>query len=242
MEKVLVIVPTYNEKDNIQKLISQVLAVSPEIEMLIVDDNSPDGTGRWCDTRSSVDARLRCLHRPDKLGLGTATIAALRYAVEHDYTYVVNMDADHSHDPRVIPQMVAAMDPADQPPVDVVIGSRYVPGGAIEGWTVWRHMMSRAVNFYARWVLWLDCRDCSGAFRCYRVAVLKQLDFGAFKAQGYAFLEELLWHLKRHGCRFVEIPIVFANRKLGSSKINSREALAALWTIFRLGLASWLGR
>jgi dolichol-phosphate mannosyltransferase len=146
------------------------------------------------------------------------------------------MDADFSHPPRYLPQLLAGMDPADGAPVDVMIGSRYVPGGGVEGWPLRRHLMSRAVNCYARWMLGLTPKDCSGAFRCYRTELLRQLDFSAVRSRGYAFQEEILWHLARLGARFGETPIVFVDRQHGASKIDTGEALSALWVIFRLGL------
>jgi dolichol-phosphate mannosyltransferase len=239
--QLLIAVATYNEIDSLPRLVDEVFHYAPTADLLVVDDNSPDGTGRWLAARAAAEPRLRSIHRSGKLGLGTATIAALRYAIEHDYEYVINMDADLSHHPRDIPRLLAGMDSAEGPPVDVTIGSRYVQGGAIEGWPPQRHVMSRAVNLYARSMLGLSCRDCSGAFRCYRVAQLRQLDFATFRAHGYAFLEELLWHLQRNGCRFAEVPITFVNRVEGESKINAREAVSALWTILRLGVTGWFG-
>jgi len=235
--RLLVAVATYNEIDSLPELVDEVFRFVPAADLLVVDDNSPDGTGRWCDARSAVDQRVRCLHRSGKLGLGTATTAALQYAVAQGYDYVINMDADFSHHPRDIPRLLAGMETPRGEPVDVAIGSRYVPGGSIEGWPAWRHLTSRAVNLYARWLLGLRCHDCSGAFRCYRTRQLRQLDFAAVRAHGYAFLEELLWHLQAAGCQFAEIPITFVNRKRGRSKINVREAASALWTMMRLGLA-----
>ena len=241
-EKTLVTVATYNELDNLPKLVEEILQVVPEVDVLVIDDNSPDGTGRWCDEKAAEDPRLHCLHREGKLGLGSAIIAGMRYGIEHGYQHVLNMDADFSHHPRYLPDLLAGMDPEEGPPVDVMIGSRYVPGGGIEGWSWRRHFMSSGVNLYSRWLLGLKLRDCSGAFRCYRTELLAQLDFGGVRSRGYAFQEEILWHLKRLGARFGETPIVFVDRKAGHSKINHREALAALWIIFVLGWRNWLGR
>ncbi len=239
--KTLVTVATYNEIENLPRLVDAIFAAAPQADLLVIDDNSPDGTGAWCDRRAADDPRVRCLHREGKLGLGTATIAALKYGIEHGYDYVLNMDADFSHPPRYLPDLIAGMDPPGGPPVDVTIGSRYVPGGGVEGWPWRRHFMSRAVNLYARWLLGLRPRDCSGAFRCYRASLLARLDFEAVRSRGYSFQEEILWRLKRLGARFAETPIVFVERQHGSSKINSREALAALAIIFALGVRNWLG-
>ena len=241
-EKTLVTVATYNEIENLPKLVEEILRVVPEADLLVVDDNSPDGTGQWCDRQAVDDARVHCLHREGKLGLGTATIAAMKYGIEHSYRYVLNMDADFSHHPRYLPDLVAGMEPREGPPVDVMIGSRYVAGGGVEGWPWRRKFMSSGVNLYARWLLGLKSRDCSGAFRCYRTGLLAELDFNKVRSRGYSFQEEILWHLKRLGARFGETPIVFVDRRLGASKINSKEAVAALWIILALGVRNTLGK
>ena len=234
--EVLVTVATYNERENLPELVAEIFRELPQAHVLVVDDNSPDGTGQWCQQQAQLEPRLRCLHRPGKLGLGTATIAAMKYAVEHGYRYMINMDADFSHPPKYLPSLLAAMEPAGAAPVDVTIGSRYVPGGAIEGWPPLRHLMSRAVNLYARCLLHLPVRDCSGAFRCYRTERLRHIDFDRVRSKGYSFQEEILWHLQRLGCRFAETPIVFVNRRRGHSKIDLREAFRALWIILLLAL------
>ena len=241
-EKTLVTVATYNEIENLPRLVEAILKHCPEVDILVIDDNSPDGTGQWVDRTGAEDPRVCCLHRPGKLGLGTATIAGMKYGIEHGYKYVLNMDADFSHPPENLPDLLAGMDPESGPPVDVMIGSRYVPGGRIEGWPLHRHLMSRGVNLFARWLLGLKSRDCSGAYRCYRTELLAKLDFHTVQSRGYSFQEEILWHLKRQGARFGETPIVFVDRQVGVSKINSREALAALWIIFTLGLRNLLPR
>jgi dolichol-phosphate mannosyltransferase len=239
-DKTLVTVATYNEIENLPRLVEEIFEVVPQVDILVIDDNSPDGTGQWVDRKAADDARVHCLHREGKLGLGTATIAGMRYAIEHGYRYVLNMDADFSHHPRYLPDFLAGMDPPGGPPVDVMIGSRYVPGGGVEGWPWKRHFMSSGVNLYSRWLLGLEASDCSGAFRCYRTELLARLDFDAVRSRGYSFQEEILWHLKRLGARFGETPIVFVDRQEGASKINNKEAVAALWIIFRLGLKNWL--
>jgi dolichol-phosphate mannosyltransferase len=235
----LVTLATYNEIENLPRLVDAILAVAPQADVLVIDDNSPDGTGRWCDERAVTEPRLSCLHRAGKLGLGTATIAGMTYAIEHGYKYVLNMDADFSHHPRHIPALLEGMEPHDhQAGTDVMIGSRYVAGGAIEGWPLRRHLMSRGVNAYARWLLGLSPHDCSGAFRCYRTSLLARVDFGKIRSRGYSFQEEILWHLKRLGAKFGETPITFADRERGASKIDSREAWAALGNILALGVRS----
>jgi dolichol-phosphate mannosyltransferase len=237
--KTLVTLATYNEIENLPRLVDEIFAAAGEVDVLVVDDNSPDGTGAWCDRQGAQDPRLRCLHRAGKLGLGTATIAAMRYALEHGYPRVLNMDADFSHHPRYLPALLAAMDqPVGGGRVDVVIGSRYVAGGRIEGWPIRRHLMSRAVNWYARSILRLAPRDCSGAFRCYRTELLAGVDFDQIRSRGYSFQEEILWHLKCLGAVFREVPITFVDRERGNSKIGLREGFSALRVIAGLALAS----
>jgi dolichol-phosphate mannosyltransferase len=241
-DKTLVTVATYNEMENLPRLVEEIFHYAPQADILVIDDNSPDGTGKWCDEQQANDPRITCLHRSGKLGLGTATIAGMKYAIQHGYRFALNMDADFSHQPKYLPALMAGMDPPDGLPVDVMIGSRYVGGGGIQGWPLKRQMMSRAVNLYARSLLGLKPKDCSGAFRCYRTSMLAKLDFDAVCSRGYSFQEEILWRLKRLGARFAETPIVFLERQLGVSKINSGEAMAALRIIFSLGLKNWTGR
>ena len=241
-EKILVTVATYNEMENLPRLIEDIFRYAPQVDILVIDDNSPDGTGQWCDRQKSENPHIFCLHRPGKLGLGTATIAGMKYAIEHGYQFALNVDADFSHPPKYLPALLAGMDPSGQPPVDVMIGSRYIPGGGVQGWPLKRQLMSRSVNLYARWMLGLSPKDCSGAFRCYRTALLAKLDFDAILSRGYSFQEEILWRLKRLGGRFCETPIIFVERQHGVSKIDSGEAAAALKIIFKLGVRNLLGR
>ena len=241
-EKLLITIATYNESENLPDLVDEVLRHVPSSELLVIDDNSPDGTGEWCDEHAKDERRLHCLHREGKLGLGSAIVAGMKYAIEHGYDYVLNMDADFSHHPRYIPEMVAGMAAEDGTNVDVVLGSRYVSGGGVEGWPLKRHFMSRGVNLYARCLLGLSPKDCSGGFRCYRTSTLARLDFDEFRSLGYSFQEEILWRLKRIGARFTECPIVFVDRLKGQSKINGGEAIAALRIIFALGLRNWTSK
>ncbi len=240
-QKALVTVATYNEIENLPRLVEEILKYVPEADILVVDDNSPDGTGRWCDEKAATEPRLHCLHRQGKLGLGTAITAGMKYGIEHGYRYVLNMDADFSHNPKYLPDLLAGMDPAGGPPVDVMIGSRYVPGGGIEGWPWKRHFMSRGVNLYARGLLGLKPKDCSGGLRCYRTSLLARIDLDGIRSKGYSFQEEVLWLLKREGGVFGESPIIFVDRQRGHSKINSGEARAALRIILVLGLRNLLG-
>jgi dolichol-phosphate mannosyltransferase len=234
--KTLIAVATYNEIETLPRLVDEIFRAVPSATLLVIDDDSPDGTGAWCEGQLAADPRIQCLHRAGKLGLGTALVAGMKHAIEHGYEWLVNLDADFSHDPASIPKLLAAMAPPDGPPADVAIGSRYVAGGRIEGWPLRRHLMSRTVNRYSRLLLRLPVRDCSGSFRCYRVSRLAELDLAQVVSRGYSFFEEILWRLARQGCRMVEVPITFVERKHGRSKINLGEALSALGTIAKLGL------
>jgi len=232
----LVSLCTYNEAENLPLLVPRILDAVPQAHVLVVDDNSPDGTGKIADEMAAQDPRVKVLHRTGKLGLGTATLAAFQFAADQGYEFVLNLDADFSHPPETIPELLKLAAGAD-----VVIGSRYVPGGRIEGWGLKRHFMSRGVNFYSRLLLRLPTRDCSGAFRCYRVSLLKKLDWSKIRGKGYAFQEEILYRCRRVGGRFKETPIQFVDRRYGSSKINMREAMIALWVILRLGIENLRG-
>lgn len=234
--RLLVTLCTYNERENLVQLVTEIRRVAPDADVLVIDDSSPDGTGELADEMARSDPRVHVLHREGKQGLGTAIVAGFRYGIEHGYDHLLNMDADFSHHPRYIPALREAIERAD-----VAVGSRYVPGGEIRGWGPLRHAMSRGVNWYARLLLGLKTRDSSGAFRCYRVAKLRELDFDRIRARGYAFQEEILYRLRRIGCTFEEVPITFEDRRYGTSKINPREAAAALWVIFRLGMTRLIG-
>jgi dolichol-phosphate mannosyltransferase len=231
-ERLLVTVCTYNECENLPALIPEIHQYAPQADILVIDDNSPDGTGKIADDWAARDSRIKVLHRPGKLGLGTATLAGFRYAIEHDYTLVLNLDADFSHHPKYIPSMLGCVGTAD-----VVIGSRYMPGGGVVGWGLKRKLMSQGINLYARLLLGLKTRDNSGAFRLFRVARLRELDFNAIVSRGYAIQEEILYRCRKIGCTFAETPIMFEDRRYGKSKINMREAALALWIILRLGVS-----
>lgn len=229
--RLLVTLCTYNERDNLAALVPEIRQYAPTAEILVIDDNSPDGTGEIADDCAARDPRVHVLHRAGKLGLGTAILAGFRYALDHNYDLLINLDADFSHHPRYLPALQARMDDAD-----VAIGSRYVAGGGVVGWGLRRHFMSRAINLYARMLLRLKTRDNSGSYRCYRLARLRELDLDRFVARGYAFQEEILYRCRRIGCRFAETPIIFEDRRYGTSKISFKETLAAGWIIFRLAV------
>ncbi len=225
----LVTLCTYNERENLEPLVDQIINVAPDVDVLVIDDNSPDGTGQLADTIARQHPQVHVLHRPLKQGLGKATLAGLHVALEQGYDYWLNMDADFSHAPQDIPALLGGMQEAD-----VVIGSRYVAGGGTVGWGIKRHLMSRTINLYARLLLGLKTKDNSGAFRCYRLSRLRELDLSRFLATGYAVQEELLYRCRRVGCRFREVPITFRDREHGQSKINRKEAVLAIWVLLQL--------
>ena len=233
---VLIALATYDEIDNLPLMIERLRSLVPDADILVVDDNSPDGTGRWALEAGKRDSKIKTIIRTNERGLGTAVVRALKYAIENDYRRVVNMDADFSHPVEDVPRLLDRFDSLDSP-VDVVIGSRYVPGGDVPDWPLKRRIMSRCVNYFARLTLGLKTRDNSGAFRCYRVETLKKLNFDQFVSQGYSFFEETLYRLKLVGAKFAEIPIIFVDRRRGVSKINRKEALRAVWIMTTLGVS-----
>ncbi|MBX9623743.1 MAG: polyprenol monophosphomannose synthase [Gemmataceae bacterium] len=235
--RVLVSIATYNEAGNLAALVAEIHKVLPAADVLVIDDNSPDGTGRIADELAAADRRVRVLHRPGKLGLGTATLAAMRHAAEHGYDYLQNMDADFSHPPRYLPAIQAGMDRHD-----VMIGSRYVPGGATENWPAARKAISKGVNGLVRFRFRMPVKDASGAFRCYRVDTLRAADLGAVRSRGYSFQQEVLLRCHQAGARLGEVPIVFENRRAGASKVNKREAARSIGMIVYLGLRNFFGR
>jgi dolichol-phosphate mannosyltransferase len=225
----LVCLPTYDEKDNVEPITRAILAASPAFEVLVIDDNSPDGTGRIADRLAAEEPRIHVLHRAGKEGLGKAYLAGFAWALERGYRLVLEMDADFSHDPKHLPAMLAAAAEAD-----LVLGSRYVPGGGTVNWGLGRKLLSRGGSLYARTILGLSVRDLTGGFKCFRREVLEAIDLGSVACTGYAFQIELTYRAVRRGFRVAEVPIVFADRRVGQSKMSKRivlEALRKVWSI-----------
>jgi dolichol-phosphate mannosyltransferase len=236
--RLLVSLATYNEAGNLRDLVGEILEHAPGAQVLVIDDSSPDGTGRIADELVAEGRVAEVIHRPGKLGLGTAVLEAMRYAIEHGYDYYVNMDADFSHPPRFLPALVAGMECND-----VMIGSRYVPGGGVEGeFNLKRKFMSTGINWYARLLLGLETKDNSGSYRCYRVSKLAEIPLERVRSRGYSFMEEILFWCKEAGCRMGETPILFENRRAGTSKINKGEAAKALWVLLRVGGDRLMGK
>lgn len=234
--RVLVSTATYNERDNLARLIQEIHAAVPTADVLVIDDNSPDGTGRLVDEMATTDPRVHVLHRTGKLGLGTAILAGMAYAMEHRYDYFVNLDADFSHHPRYLPSLLAGMRKHD-----IMIGSRYVPGGGTTGWPVSRKLMSAGVNILVRLLMRIPARDTSGGYRCYRLAKLRDTDLNRLLSHGYSFQEEVLYRCHRAGCRIGETPIIFEDRRAGASKVNPREIVRSMGILLCLGLRAFLG-
>jgi dolichol-phosphate mannosyltransferase len=237
--RVLVVSATYNEQENIAALIDRVLAVSPELQLLIVDDDSPDGTGQIALSLADRNPRLHVLVRRGRRGLGTAILEGFELGRQHGFDVAVNMDADFSHDPADIPRLLAALEPVGGHPADIVVGSRRVPGGQTVGWPLSRHVASRLVGWFTRWVMWVPIRDASSGFRAVRLAIFDRLS-GPF-AQGYAFQEDLLWRVHRTGGRLAEVPITFTDRQRGASKADFAESRRSIGELLRLAWQTWLG-
>ena len=226
----LVIVPTYNERDNIERLIATALSQDASLEILVVDDGSPDGTGEIVDRVASQNARVHVLHRPRKMGLGTAYLTGFRWALDREYAFVFEMDADFSHDPAHLPQFLEAI--ADH---DVVLGSRYRHGRVtVVNWPMTRLLLSYCANIYARLVTGLELGDATGGFKCFRREVLKAIPLDEVKSNGYAFQIEMSFRAARKGFRIAEIPIVFVDRTDGESKMSNRIIREAIWMVWRL--------
>jgi dolichol-phosphate mannosyltransferase len=230
-ERVLVIVPTYNESENIDALIDAVMALGDWFHLLIVDDGSPDGTGERAQRRAGESDRIHVLRRDRKQGLGRAYVAGFSWGLEQNYAAFVEMDADFSHDPAVVPTLTGALDGAD-----LVIGSRYVPGGEVEGWSKSRHALSRAGNVYARRMLRLQVTDSTSGFRCYSRAALEKIDLAQVASEGYAFQIDMTHRTANLGLRIKEVPITFRERRQGRSKMSRAIVAEALWSVTAWGL------
>lgn len=226
-----IVIPTFNESDNLYPLIAAIRKYSSNSTVIIVDDNSPDGTGELAESITSTDKRVHVIHRPKKLGLGTAHIAGIKWALGQGLEPILSMDADFSHSPRYIPDLIKAIGP-----YDTVIGSRYVQGGGTLHCSIPRKMLSRGANTFARIVLGLKSGDCTAGFRAYRSAVLESINLDAVVSDGYSFLIETIYKCQKGGWRIGEVPIVFEDRRRGKSKVSRQEIIKALNTVFRLRL------
>jgi dolichol-phosphate mannosyltransferase len=237
-EQALVVVPTYNESMNLPTLVPLILSQDPGLEVLVVDDNSPDGTGTLADAMAAANPRVHVLHRAGKQGLGTAYLAGFRWALDRTYELVFEMDADFSHDPAHLKEFLKAVEG-----VDLVLGSRYLGGRVtVVNWPMGRLLLSYCANIYARWVTGLFIWDLTGGFKCFRRRVLEAIDLTAVRSNGYAFQIEMSFRAWRKKFRLAEIPITFVDRTEGQSKMNRSIVREAVWMVPRLRLAAWLGR
>ena len=234
---VAVIIPTYNERDNIEIIAKRVRSAVPDAHLLIVDDNSPDGTGEIADKLAGGDPNVHVLHRAGKAGLGAAYIAGFRWALERDYGAVVEMDADGSHQPEHLPGLVAALNGAD-----LSIGSRWVPGGKVVNWPKTREALSRAANIYTRLMLGLSVRDATAGFRAYRAATLRTISLDQVESTGYCFQIDLTLRVADAGLRIVEVPITFVEREHGASKMSNSIIMEAFWRVAQWGVTRRLRR
>jgi len=232
--KALLCLPTYDERENLAPMIEAILAVVPQVEVLVIDDNSPDGTGRLADEIAAREARVKVLHRAGKEGLGRAYLAGFAWALARDYGLVLEMDCDFSHDPSYLPGMLAAAEEAD-----LVLGSRYVKGGGTVNWGLVRKLISRGGSFYARTILGLRVRDLTGGFKCFRREVLEAIGLDTVECTGYAFQIELTYRAARRNFTIREIPIVFADRRVGHSKMSRRIVLEAIRKVWSIRLSGW---
>lgn len=231
MNPALVCIPTYNERENVEAITRAALAADPRVDVLIVDDNSPDGTGTIADRLAADDPRVHVLHRANKEGLGRAYLAAFRWALERRYAYILEMDADFSHDPKYLPRM---LDEAQR--ADLVLGSRYVEGGGTVNWGTGRKVISRGGSLYARTILGVRIRDLTGGFKCFNRRVLEALDLDAIHSTGYGFQIELTYRTLKKGFTVKEVPIVFEDRRVGQSKMSKKIFLEALTMVWKLRL------
>jgi dolichol-phosphate mannosyltransferase len=238
LPRALIITPTYNESANLRRFVTEVREAAPEADLLIVDDASPDGTGELADAVCKEDAKVHVMHRAGKLGLGTAYLEAFAWGLERGYEYFFEMDADLSHQPRYLGAFFQAL--ADG--ADVVVGSRNIEGGAVEGWGLGRQVLSKGGSLYSRLILGVSVRDLTTGYKAFRRAALEGIDLGTVHSNGYSFQIEMTYRALRRGFRVVEVPIVFVDRTLGRSKMNRRIFMEAIGVVFRLRAEALLGK
>jgi dolichol-phosphate mannosyltransferase len=235
--KILIIIPTYNESDNIRAIAGEIFGVYEALDILVVDDNSPDGTGGIVRDMQLEDTRVHLLERSGKLGLGTAYCAGFLWAMERGYDVVFEMDADFSHDPKEIPNFLRAIESAD-----VVIGSRYSTGVNVVNWPMQRLLLSWCANLYTRWITRMPIYDATGGFKCFRTEILRGVDLSKIRSNGYAFQIEMNFKLWKRGARVLEIPIIFVDRRSGVSKMSKNIIWEAAWLVWKLRLLALFGR
>ncbi len=235
--RALVILPTYNEIENLPRIVPQILEVDPDLEVLVVDDDSPDGTGKEADRMAEVNPRLSVIHRASKMGLGSAYITGFKYGIEKGFDYLFEMDADFSHDAKYLKDFLREIKEAD-----LVVGSRYLQGVNVINWPMSRLLLSYFANVYTRIITGLPLRDATGGFKCYRREALEAIELDSVRSDGYSFQIEMSFKLWRKGFRLKEIPIIFYDRQRGESKMSKKIVREAVWMVWRLGLERLFGR
>jgi dolichol-phosphate mannosyltransferase len=237
MARVLVVTPTYTEADNLEAFVRALFGAVPDAHLLVVDDGSPDGTGKIADRLAGSDPRVRVLHRSGKLGIGTAYLDGFRFGLREGYDVLVQMDTDLSHDPAHLPAMLGAIEDG----ADVVLGSRNIAGGGVRGWGLGRHVLSKGGSLYSRTILGLSIRDLTSGYKAFRRGVLEGIDLGSVRSEGYSFQIEMTWRALRAGFSVVEVPIVFVDRRAGESKMSRQIFLEAVAMVWKLRLDSYRG-
>ncbi len=237
MSKAFVVIPTYNEQDNLRRLIEQVLQQDESLQVLVVDDNSPDGTGQLADELAASNSRINVLHRPGKMGLGSAYRDGFRRAMQLGADLLIEMDADFSHDPAILPVFLEQIKD-----YDLVIGSRYLNGISVVNWPLRRLMLSYGANWYTRLVTGLTIMDCTSGFKCFRRSLIELIDLDRVKSDGYSFQIEMHFRSAKLGARIIEVPIIFIDRRVGQSKMSKRIVREAVFMVWKLKLGSLFGR
>ena len=235
-ERAIVVMPTYNERQNLETMANRIRSSTPDADLLVVDDNSPDGTGDLADKLAETDPHVHVLHRTEKAGLGRAYIAGFSWALERDYDLIIEMDADGSHRPEDLPRLLQAAAAG----ADAVIGSRYVPGGSVVNWPRHREALSKGANIYVRLMLGTSIRDATGGYRVYRAATLRKIDLSNVESAGYSFQVDLTLRVLQAGLRITEVPITFVERELGASKMSSAVIRESFFRVAQWGVSAWL--
>ncbi|RLB56598.1 MAG: polyprenol monophosphomannose synthase [Deltaproteobacteria bacterium] len=236
--RILIVTPTYDERENLEPFLAGAFEALPEAHVLVVDDNSPDGTGDLADSIAAEDPRVQVMHRPGKLGLGSAYLDAFRWGLERDYEIILEMDTDLSHDPRYLPDFIQAIEDG----AGVVIGSRNVPGGGVEGWGLGRHVLSKGGSLYSRSILGLSVRDLTSGYKAFRADVLRAISLDEVHSEGYSFQIELTYRSLRKGFRVQEVPIIFVDRRAGESKMSRKIFAEAIMMVWKLRFDALTGK
>jgi dolichol-phosphate mannosyltransferase len=246
-ERAIIVMPTYNERQNLEIMANRIRSSTPDVDLLVVDDNSPDGTGDLADKLVETDSHVHVLHRTEKAGLGRAYIAGFNWALERDYGLIIEMDADGSHRPEDLPRLLdaavkgeGAAGGAGRPGADLVIGSRYVPGGSVVNWPKHRELLSKGANIYVKVMLGTSVKDATGGYRVYRASTLRKIDLNNVESAGYSFQVDLTLRVLQAGLKITEVPITFVERELGASKMSGAVIRESFFRVAQWGVSAWL--